>query len=133
MTGRHTPAATGAIPVAQIPFPWAAVQEVNENCLEVLARLARDPRSPGLLPIFLRDRLRDSTPETRRRAAGRGHLLVDFQFSNLTWWDAAGRIARLASRKPDSQGVIPKTAAVPLARALLMTARESVRADPDVA
>jgi hypothetical protein len=133
MAGREISKSIGAIPPTATPFPWEAIQEINERLLEILVQMARSEASSVMLRPFLRDLLRQSPPEARKRAAARAYILVDLEFRNLPWWEAVKRspekpFAGYAGRNP-----LPKRSAVPLARTLLMAAREAIRADKETA
>jgi len=115
-------------------FPFAALNEVNERCIELLVNAARsDQRPPFSFIRPLRDVLRDSSPVIRRKAASRCYLLIDLEFADPEWW-------RMVLHRPDrtlragrwSDG-FPRRTAVPLARSTLMLAWQGVRADADVA
>jgi hypothetical protein len=107
------------------------LQEINERCLELLARAARGGRTgafPFVLP--LRDLLLQMTPKVRKRAAANGFLLVDLEFANALWWlSVTSRRGRCAPT-PRGRGGFHRAAAVQLARATLMLAWHSLRADP---
>jgi hypothetical protein len=133
MAGREIPQSIGAAPTAAPPFPWEAIQEINERLLELLVQMARSEANSVILPPSLRDLLRQTSPEARKRAAARAYALVDLEFRNLAWWEAVRRspekpFAGYAGRNP-----LSKRSAVPLARTLLMAAREAIRADKKIA
>jgi hypothetical protein len=73
-------------------FPYKALHEVNERCIELLVNAARSEPAAGFpLVRHLRDILRISDPEIRRRAAGRSILLVDIAFHDGDWWRGVKR------------------------------------------
>lgn len=117
-----------------LAFPFQAIQEINERMLELLAQLARgDSHESVALPSFLRQRLRESSPADRKRAAARAYLLVDLQFRNIEWWDGIARSSTKPARGSAMGGPFPRRAAVPLTRATLVTAREAIRTDSEIA
>lgn len=131
MAGREIPKSIGA--AAAPPFPWEAIHEINERILELLVQMARSEASSVMIRPSVRELLRQTTPEDRKRAAVRAYILVDLEFRNLPWWEAVRRspekpFAGYARRNP-----LPKRSAVPLARTLLMAAREAIRADKEIA
>jgi hypothetical protein len=106
------------------------LQEINERCLELLTQAARGGRT-GTFPLVLplRDLLLEMTPQARQRAARNGFLLVDLEFANALWWlSVTGRPGR-AAPAPGGPGGFHRAAAVQLARATLMLAWHSLRAD----
>jgi len=133
MAGREIPKSIGAPGAAEIPFPWEAIHEINERCLELLTHLAQAHTDSVILRPTLRDLLRQSSPEARKRAAARGHCLVEFEFRNLPWWEAVRRSPEKQFAGDARRNPLPKRSAVPLARTLLMATREAIRADKEIA
>ena len=135
---KHGP--TTAPPLTPEAIPWSnakpmlgtvlqPLQEINERCLELLVQAARGGRF-GTLPLVLplRDLLLQMTPQARQRAARNGFLLVDLEFANALWWLSMTRPGR-ATPAPRRCGGFHRTAGVQLARATLMLAWHSLRAD----
>lgn len=133
MAGREIPKSIGTALTAAPPFPWEAFQEINERLLDLLAQMARAEASSAMLRPSLRDLLRQTTPEARRRAAARAYLLVDLEFRNLPWWEAVKRSPEKPFAGHAGRNALPKRQAVPLARTLLMAAREAIRVDKEIA
>jgi hypothetical protein len=133
MGGKEIPKSIGAVPAAPIPFPFEAIHEINERSLELLTQLARSDAHSVVLRPTLRQLLRESTPEARKRAAARAYLLIELEFRNLPWWEAVRRSPE--KQFPGYSGRIPfsKRLAVPLARILLIATRQAIRADADIA
>jgi hypothetical protein len=133
VTGREISKSSGTTPPALTPFPWEAIYEINERALELLAQVARSEASSTMLRLSLRELLRQTTPEARKTAAARAYTLIDLEFRNRPWWEAVRRspekpFAGSARRTP-----LAKRTAVPLARTLLMAAREAIRVDKEIA
>lgn len=115
-------------------FPHATVRELNERCLELLVHQARTEANPPFqLASTLRELLRRTTPETRRRAAERAILLLDFEFQSAEWWEAVHRYPDKKFRTPSGRGSFPRRSGLSLARAALFLAREGCRANLDTA
>ena len=115
-------------------FPFAALHEVNERCIELLVHAARSEKTPPFAMVIpLRDALRESDPASRRRAALRGFLLVDMGFEQSDWWRMLKHDGANGLRSERSLGHFPRRTGVSLARATLMLAWHSVHADPDAA
>jgi len=104
------------------------VHEVNQQCIEHLARAAWEDK-PGLpLARQLQARLRNASPEALTRAAQRPFLLVDLEFMNRGWWELARKHpARIPSTV--RAGHFPKSAAIQLARAAIALLRHSLHSD----
>jgi hypothetical protein len=116
------------------PFPFSALHELNERCIELLVNCARSARpAPFALVSSLRDMLRASSPSIRRKAAQRGFLLLDMDFANKDWWAALKHEPERRFRLTSGRESFPRRTAVPLARATLMTAWEGLRVDTDAA
>lgn len=108
--------------------------EVNERCLELLMQDARSGRSGAFpLTVLLRGLLIGLSPETRARAAGRSLLLVDLELSNVPWWQSLLANPMRSAPLPPWRGSFPKPYAVPLARATLIVAWQSLRSDDSAA
>jgi hypothetical protein len=118
--------------VPSAAFPFAALHEVNERCIELLVNEARaEKRPPMPLVIPLRELLRNTGPEARRRAAQRGLLLIDMEFQDAEWWRAVRTQPEKQWRTTAWRGSFPRRSAVPLGRATLMLAWHSLHADRD--
>jgi len=116
------------------PFPFRAMHEANERCLELLVNAARSTSAPPFsLVVALRALLRDSSPALRSRAAKRCCLLLDMEFSEPLWWRAVTNRPEISPRVGRSAEGFPRRSATPLARATLALAREAVHADFDAA
>jgi hypothetical protein len=117
------------------PFPYGALHEINERCIELLINEARaDRRPPVPLVVPLRDILLHTTTEARRRAAQRGLLLVDMRFQDRNFWYAVQREPGRSRSLPSAgSGSFPRRSAVPLARSILVLAWHSLRADREAA
>ena len=104
--------------------------EVNERCVEMLVNAARHEHgTPFALVSELRETLTRADPAMRQRAAQRAFLLVDMEFGNQDWWHAACNHPSQQMRTPSWRGSFPRASAIQLARATLMLAWNSVRAD----
>jgi hypothetical protein len=133
MAGREISRSIGAAPAAAPPFPWEAIQEINERSLELLVQMARSEAKSVMLRPSLRDLLRQTPPEARKRATARDYLLVDLEFRNSPWWEAVRRSPEKQFGGHAGRIPLPKRSAVPLARTLLMVTREAIRADKEIA
>lgn len=133
MTGREISKSSGTTPPAVTPFPWEAISEVNERGLELLAQVARSEASSVTLRPSLRDLLRQTSPEARKRAAAQAYILVDLEFRNLPWWEAVRRSPEKPFAEHTWRNPLPKRTVIPVARTLLMAAREAIRADKEIA
>lgn len=134
MAGANTPPFGGPTAPGRDSFPHAGVVEINQQCLDLLVRQARtDPNPPFQLVTDLRDTLRHTTPETRRRAAERPFLLLDFEFQNPEWWDAVRRYPEKKFRSSGWRGALPRRSGLPLARATLLLAWQGCRAHIETA
>lgn len=133
MAGREIPKSIGALPPGAAPFPWEAIREINERILELLVQMVRSEANSVMLAPSIRDLLRQSSPEARKRASSRAYLLVDFKFRTLPWWQAVTRSPEKPFAGYAGRNALPKRTAVPLARALLMAAREAIRVDKEIA
>lgn len=121
-----------APPHYEVPF-LREVYPVNERSLELLAEAARTDHPTARLVAHLRDPLNQMTPEARLRAARRPFLLIDMRFADLEWWTRA-RDNRLRSDATSrAPAYFPRARAIQLARATLMLAWHSVRADSTAA
>ena len=113
-----------------IESPLAPLYEVNERCLMLLAEAARSDRhSASPLVIALRRPLLAMTPDARTRAARRPILLVNMAFRESLWWLDAKSHPRRATRSTADHEAFPAQSAKQLARATLVLAWHSVRAD----
>jgi hypothetical protein len=75
--------------VPSAAFPFAALHEVNERCIELLVNEARAEKRPPIpLVIPLRELFRNTGAEARRRAGQRGLLLIDMEFQDAESWRA---------------------------------------------
>lgn len=133
MTGREIPKSRGATPPALTPFPWEAIYEINERALELLAQVARSEASSTMLRLSLREPLRQTTPEARKTAAARAYTIIDLEFRNRPWWEAVRRSPEKPFAGSAKRNPLAKRTAVPLARTLLMAAREAIRVDKEIA
>ena len=114
------------------PLPGA--YEVNERCIEMLVNAARHPPArPFPLISELRELLKGADPSVRRRAARRSFLLVDMEFGNPDWWHTARNHPSQQMRTPLWWGCFPRASAIQLARATLVLAWNTLRADPAAA
>ena len=138
---RAPPPTIGATPPAPAPRPHSAPRgserplfgsyEVNERCIEMLVNAARhEPDRPFALVSELRELLRSLDPPMRQRAARLTFLLVDMEFANPDWWHAARNHPSQQMRTPLWRGCFPRPSAIQLARATLLLAWNSLRADP---
>jgi hypothetical protein len=110
--------------------PLAPLYQVNERCLMLLAEAARqETRCTSPLVIALRRPLLAMTPEMRARASRRALLLLDMAFRDFPWWFGARAHPRRATRTLLEPELFPAPSARPLARATLVLAWHSVRAD----
>lgn len=108
--------------------------EVNEQCLEFMVHLARtDPFPAFPLVTVLRDVLRQTTPESRRCAAARPFLLLDFEFQNPEWWNAVYKYPNKKFHTVGWRGALPRRSALPLARATLLLAWQGCRTQVEAA
>lgn len=115
-------------------FPFAALEDVNHRCLELLVHAARSASDPPFaLVASLREPLRRSTAEARRVAASRGVLLVDMQFDQPAWWGRALDEPRRALRSGAASGAFPRQSGIELARATMTLAWNAVQSDPMIA
>ena len=111
--------------------PLFGSYEVNERCIEMLVNAARHEQDrPFALVSELRELLRSLDPPTRQRAAQLTFLLVDMEFANPDWWHAARNHPSQQMRTPLWRGCFPRPSAIQLARATLLLAWNSLRADP---
>jgi hypothetical protein len=108
----------------------APLYELNERCLMLLAEAARsDTHSASPLVIALRRTLLAMTPDARVRASRRPILLVDMAFRDALWWLDARSHPRRVTRTILDHEIFPAQSAKHLARATLVLAWHSVRAD----
>jgi hypothetical protein len=113
-----------------IASPLAPLYEVNERCLMLLTEAARsDSHAASALVIALRRPLLAMTPEARARASRRPILLLDIAFRDALWWIDAKSHPRRATRTTLDHEAFPAQSAKHLARATLVLAWHSVRAD----
>ena len=122
-----------SLPKARV-FPYRTLHEVNERCIELIVNAARsEPNAVFPFGRHLREVLRTSDPEIRRRAAARSILLVDIAFHDGDWWRGV-KLEPIRRRRPllASSG-FPRRTAVPLARATLMLAWHAIQEDLDTA
>jgi hypothetical protein len=125
--------ASASAPEARI-FPYKSLHEVNERCIELLVNAARSELASALpLVRHLRESLRTSDPEIRRRAAARNILLVDIAFHDGDWWRGV-KLEPTRRRRPlVAYAGFPRRTSVPLARATLMLAWHAMQEDPATA
>jgi len=115
-------------------FPFAALQDVNERCLDLLAHAARTSKDPPFsLIASLRESFVRSTAEGRRVAASRGVLLVDMQFDQPLWWQRALGSPERQSRNGAGSGAFPRQSGIELARATMTLTWNAVQTDRAVA
>lgn len=134
MVGREIPKSIGVAAAAAVsPFPWEAIQEINERSLELLVQIARSDANSVMLRSTIRELLRQTSPEARKSAATHAYLLIDLKFRNLTWWEAVRRSPQKQFEGQAGRNTLPKRSAVSLARALLMASREAIRSDIEIA
>jgi hypothetical protein len=111
--------------------PLAPLFEVNERCLLLLTETARSETRPAsALVIALRRPLLAMTPDIRARASRRPILLLDMAFRDALWWRDARSHPRRTTRTTVDHEAFPAPSARALARASLVLAWHSVRADP---
>lgn len=104
--------------------------EVNARCIEMLVSAARrESKQSFTLVAELRAPLIRLDPRMRERAAAHAFLLIDVEFGNADWWQAARAHSSQPLRGPLWKGVFPRESAVQLAVATLMFAWNSVRTD----
>jgi hypothetical protein len=109
-------------------------REVNERCLEMLVRSARqDFANPFPLATELNELFLAADPATRARAAQRSFVLVDMQFQDHEWWQAARARPSQPAIAPAWRGAFPRQSGIALARATLVLACNAIRTDPAVA
>ena len=130
---KHPVASPASKAVQRAPLGLAALRplhEVNEHCIDMLVHAARkdSPAAPALVR-HLRELLRAMTPESRARTAQRPLLLVDMRLADLEWWRTAKDHPTRAAPLPAWRGAFPRPQGVQLARATLMLAWHTVRAD----
>ncbi|MEP7245435.1 MAG: hypothetical protein ABI885_17415 [Gammaproteobacteria bacterium] len=115
-------------------FPFSALYDVNERCIELLVHAARSSQSvPFALVSQVREELRNLDPEARRRTASHGFLLIDLEFGNVEWWQAALAQPQRTLRAPAWRGSFERRAGISLTRSTLMFVWHSLRADRDAA
>lgn len=115
-------------------FSLEGLHELNERCITLLVNAARAEAPPPFpLVTQLRDILRNSKPDVRRRAAQRGFLLLDMEFRHAEWWQAVRAEPNKQWRTASWRGAFPRRSAVPLTRSVLMFAWHSIQADPETA
>jgi hypothetical protein len=111
--------------------PLFGSYEVNERCIEMLVNAARHEQDrPFALVSELRTLLRSLDPPTRQRAARAAFVLVDMEFANPDWWHTAHHRPLQQMRTPLWRGCFPRPTGIQLARATLLLAWNSLRADP---
>lgn len=122
-----------SVPQARV-FPYKTLHEVNERCIELLVNAARS-ESATAFPLVrqLREILRTSDPEIRRRAAARSVLLVDIAFHDGDWWRGVKLEPSRRRRPMLAYAGFSRRTAVPLARATLMLAWHAIQEDLDTA
>jgi hypothetical protein len=133
MHSKTEPNDSTSVPKARV-FPYRTLHEVNERCMELLVNASRSEPAAALpLVRHLREILRTSDPEIRRRAAARGILLVDIAFHDGEWWRGV-KVEPTRRRRPLlAYSGFPRRTAVPLARATLMLAWHAIQEDIDTA
>lgn len=125
---------TPRFPGAPRDFPFAALQDVNERCLELLVHAARTATVPPFsLVAALREPLRRSTCESRRMAASRGVLLLDMGFDQPDWWQRVLSGPEREVRNGAGCGAFPRQSGIALARATMMLAWNAVQTDRTIA
>lgn len=121
--------ASASMPEARA-FPYRSLHEVNERCIGLLVNAARsEPIAPLPLVRQLRESLRTSDPESRKRAAGRNVLLVDIAFHDADWWRGVRHDPTRRRRALLAYAGFPRRTSVPLARATLMLAWHAIQED----
>ena len=127
-------------PAARLPTPArqpvdavviASLHEINEYCLELLIESSRARKPASLLPLIgsLRDLLKALQPAVRRRAASCCFPLVDMEFADRQWWQAAKSQPVRPWKESAPLSIFPKQAAIRLARVTLTVAWNCVRSD----
>jgi len=114
---------------------WPPLHELNERCLDLLARMAGGTASnsaPELIQV-LRGALHTMRPEARHRAAASPFLLLDLGFCDSAWWSAVKNDASCRWQARGHRDFFAKRPAIALTRALLMLAWHQVRSDPNAA
>ena len=115
-------------------FPFIALQDVNERCLDLLVHAARSPSVPPFsLVASLQEPLRRSTAEGRRAAASRGVLLVDMGFDQPGWWRRVLSAPEREFRNGAGCGAFPRQSGIALARATMTLAWNAVQTDRTIA
>lgn len=133
MRARTGSPGSDSVPKARV-FPYRTLHEVNERCIELLVNAARSENTVAFpLVRYLRETLRTSDPEIRRRAAARNILLVDIAFHDGDWWRGVKLEPTLRRRPLFAYAGFPRRTAVPLARATLMLAWHAIQEDSDTA
>lgn len=129
MTGRtEIPQSVRAASAAAGGLSLAPIREVNERCLELLVHAAHTGPVPPFSLVFpIRDLLLQMTPELRKRAAARAFLLLDFEFRNAEWWTAVRQFPEKQFRGIAWRNPFPRRSAIPLTRATLMLAWQTIR------
>jgi hypothetical protein len=121
--------ALASSPEARV-FPYKSLHEVNERCIELLVNAARSEPTVALpLVRYVRDSLRTSDPEIRKRAAARNLLLVDIAFHDGDWWRGVKLEPSRRRRPLLAYAGFPRRTSVPLARATLMLAWHAIQED----
>ena len=111
-------------------WPLAPLYHVNERCLTLLSEAARqEAHCASPLVIALRRPLLGMTPEWRTRASRRALLILDMAFRDHPWWVGARTQPRRTIRTLLEPDLFPAASARHLARATLVLAWHSVRAD----
>jgi|HubBroStandDraft_4_1064222.scaffolds.fasta_scaffold07811_2 hypothetical protein len=130
---KHAVASPSSKAVQGAPITLTSLRplhEVNEHCIDMLVQAARkDSTGAPALVRHLRELLRAMSPESRARTAQRPLLLVDMQLADFEWWRTAKSHATRAAPLPAWRGSFPRPQGVQLARATLMLAWHTVRAD----
>jgi hypothetical protein len=111
----------------------AAVRDVhalNERVINMLVQAASTCQS-GSVPLVkrLRGILARMTPEACAWVARRAFLLVDMEFANIRWWRQVSTYPTRSRLGGSGGDAFPRAAAVQLARATLVLAWHTVRAD----
>jgi len=108
----------------------AAIRELNEQCMELLSQALRTKPSPALEWLLpLKALLTSGRMDARHRVAQRSFLLVDFEFCDSSWWETIKSDPERISRRRVADEAFPKKQAIALARAVLMLAWHTARAD----
>lgn len=120
---------TGAT-AASVSAALREVHALNERLIQILVQEARSFQ-PGTLPLvkLLRELLLRITPESCAWAARRAFILVHLELDDPRTWRRVLLHTARSRAVSDARGAMPRASAIQLARATLMLAWYTVRAD----